>query len=182
MAIIDCPECKKPVSDVAPACPLCGAPVAQLVAGKPAQAAAAHAAPAQAERAASPQKRRTAPWAWVMVGVLATLGLVFFVMDKGQEQQQRAEQRKPDMPLKVGYRKAVLGPGLVLLMENRSERHLAVVLTVGNPTTKQIKSFRVDVSPKQTAEVGHLEGWTFASGDSLKIAHTDYRTWQGSLP
>jgi hypothetical protein len=103
-------------------------------------------------------------------------------MYKGEERQQSAEQRKPEIPVKVGYRKAVLGPGLVLLMENKSERHLAVLLTVANPTTKQQKSFRVDVSPKQTAEVGHLEGWTFASGDSLKIAHTDYRTWQGSLP
>lgn len=163
MAIIDCPECKKPVSDAAPTCPACGTPIAR------------QAPPA-------PPKRRTAPWAWVMLGVLLTLGVVVFVMNKGQQQQQRAEQSKPEMPLKVSYRKAVLRPGLVLSMQNQSDRHLAVVLTVANSTTKQERSFRVDVSPKQTAEVGHLEGWTFASGDTLRIVHTDYRTWQGNLP
>ena len=171
MAIISCPECGKQVSDTAPACPSCGAPVSQLTARH-----AAH-VPAQAK-----PKSSTRPWAWVMFGVLGTLGLVFFVFTKGNPQQERAEQQKTPMPVALTYRKAVVGPGLVVGLKNNSERHLAVVLTVANPTTKQEKSFRVDVSPKQTTEIGHLEGWTFASGDMVKVVHSDYRAWQGKLP
>jgi hypothetical protein len=117
-----------------------------------------------------------------MLGVLVALGLVSFVVSKGTEQGQKAEQQKPEMPLQLTYRKAVIGPGLVVGLNNLSERHLAVVLTVTNPTTKQERSFRVDMSPKHTTEIGHLEGWAFASGDLVKVVHSDYRPWQGKLP
>ena len=80
------------------------------------------------------------------------------------------------------YRKAVTGPGLVVGLKNNSERHLAVLVTAANPTTKEHKTLRVDIAPHQTTEVGHLEGWTFASGDSLKVVHSDYREWNGKLP
>jgi hypothetical protein len=40
MALIDCPECKKPVSTEAPTCPNCGYPVAEKLAQDPAAAAA----------------------------------------------------------------------------------------------------------------------------------------------
>jgi hypothetical protein len=99
-----------------------------------------------------------------------------------QEEAVRIEQSKPQLPIDVGYRKAVMGPGLVVQLKNNSERDLAVLMTVENPTTNQEKTFRVDVSPKEVSEVGHLEGWTFASGDSIKVIHADYKPWQGKLP
>jgi len=40
MALIDCPECKKPVSTAAQACPNCGYPIADKVAQQPATVAA----------------------------------------------------------------------------------------------------------------------------------------------
>ena len=40
MALIDCPECKKPVSTAARVCPNCGYPVADKLAQKPAAGAA----------------------------------------------------------------------------------------------------------------------------------------------
>ena len=36
MALINCPECNNKVSDAAPTCPKCGAPIAGAKEGKPA--------------------------------------------------------------------------------------------------------------------------------------------------
>lgn len=44
MALINCPECGKPVSTAAPVCPGCGYPVAEKLAAQPGGAAAAEAA------------------------------------------------------------------------------------------------------------------------------------------
>lgn len=49
MPLIDCPECKKPVSSEAHACPYCGYPVAEKVGAAAAATPAASASPAAAE-------------------------------------------------------------------------------------------------------------------------------------
>jgi len=108
------------------------------------------------------------------------------VFSKSEETKEKAaarvEQSKPDLPIALAYRAAITGPGLVVSLKNTSNRSLAVLMTVANATTKQEKTFRLDISPQQTTEVGHLEGWTFASGDSVKVVHAEYKPLLRKLP
>ena len=90
--------------------------------------------------------------------------------------------QKPLMPIEVTYRKALLGEGLVASFHNSSQKHLAVVVILTNPTLNQTKSLRLDLSPDVTREIGHLEGWAFASGDIIEIKHNDYRTLTVKVP
>lgn len=55
MALIECGECKRQVSDKAPACPGCGAPIASAKASSPAPSPTATARPVSAK----PKKRGT---------------------------------------------------------------------------------------------------------------------------
>jgi hypothetical protein len=118
--------------------------------------------------------------------MLILLGGVLLVLWQSEDTAEQAVptvwRGKPELPVEVVYRQAIMGPGLVVGLKNTSDRNLAVLLTVANRTTKEEMSFRVDLPPKGSSELGHMEGWTFASGDSVKIVHADYRPFQGQLP
>ena len=47
---------------------------------------------------------------------------------------------------------------------------------------KSQKSFRVDLGPGGSKEVGHLEGWNFESGDLITLEHNDYSTLRVKFP
>lgn len=121
--------------------------------------------------------------------VLAAIGIVNYQNYSAQkaalEKQQaalEAYQRLPEMPVLVQYRQALLGSGLVASFRNTSARDLAILATFTNPTLNQSKTFRLDLAPGQTKEVGHLEGWNFASGDTIKLTHNDYKALTVTLP
>lgn len=94
---------------------------------------------------------------------------------QAQMKQLETFARLPDLPITATYRRAMMGPGLVIAFSNSSNRALAVGAQFKNPTLNLERSFRVDVPPRGVKEVGHLEGWTFASGDTITITHAEYK-------
>jgi len=161
VAIIKCSECGGEISDKAASCPKCGAPISNNAAPLP-----------------DPTKKKatTRPWAWAIFVILIVGGAYLFMSPAVQN------ANKPDMPVDVKYRSAITGPGLVLAVTNNSDRQLTLLATFDNPTLHQKKTFQVNVAPHRTSEVGHLEGWSFASGDTISISHNDYKSWNGSIP
>ncbi|MEY8689434.1 MAG: zinc-ribbon domain-containing protein [Leptothrix sp. (in: b-proteobacteria)] len=155
MALIACSECHKEISDKASACPHCGAPVVSAT--------------------AAPTKKKTHPGTWAVLVLL--IGFLFWYSAKSER-----EANLPIMPVEVKFRPALVGPGLVLIVNNTSDRYLSFIVNIKNPTTKSEQTYRVDAAPHQAAEVGHKEGWILASGDELKILHNEYKEWQGSIP
>lgn len=160
MALVACGECGKEVSDKAPACPGCGAPTA---------APAAAAPPAKV-------KRKTSPVTWVALVAIIAGGAWY------TQTREYKEQSLPDLPVKVAFRGAMMGPGMVLQVKNTSERPLMAMVKLQNPTTHQEKSFRIDVDNKGMAELGHKEGWVLASGDTVELSNAAYRSWKGNIP
>ncbi|MEO1016316.1 MAG: hypothetical protein AAFY56_01295 [Pseudomonadota bacterium] len=115
-------------------------------------------------------------WLTQLIAVCGLLYIGFLVY-----QEYEISSKEP-LPVKVSYRDALLGPGYVAQFRNESPRYLAVVVTVKNPTTGQVVSSRLDLPPEQMVEIGHAEGWTFVSGDTITLEHTDYRDWVGLIP
>jgi len=170
MALIACKECGREVSDKATSCPGCGAPIGVAAAGQKAEPTAAMPSPP-----AKP-KRKTSPAAWVALIALIG-GTIWYTQSRGYK-----EQALPVLPVEVKYREAMTGPGLVLHVKNQTEKALVLMVKMTNPTTKQSKNFRLDLSPKGSTEVGYKEGWTGASGDQLELFNDAYQTWKGSFP
>ena|SRR3990170_6283355 len=158
MALVACTECKKEISDKAPACPNCGAPLATST------------SPEQPKL-----KRKTHPVTWAVL-VVAIAGAAWYTQTRDYK-----EQSLPPIPVEVKYRPALMGPGLVLHVSNTSEVPLVALVNLTNPTTKQSKSFRLDIQAKGSTELGHLEGWVLAMGDELQISNDAYRSWKGSI-
>ncbi len=75
-----------------------------------------------------------------------------------------------------------MGPGLVLTLNNTSTRHLSFLASFTNPTLHKTESYQLDISPSSIKEIGHAEGWSFSSGDIIKIVHNEYKTVIVKLP
>lgn len=177
MALISCPECSKSISDKAVACPHCGVPtprqdMPQTGPNAPISPPVTVAAGGLGQDA----KPKTRVGTWLVL--LALIAAGFWYVNSPTYKKQF----KPDMPVAVKYRRAITGPGLVLMVENRSNRHLAVFATLENPSLSHTRSFRFDIPPGGITEAGYREGWTGSSGDKIVLSHDDFKDWQGSIP
>jgi hypothetical protein len=167
MALVKCNECNTEISDKATSCPKCG-----------------HPTQSSQNKIADQFKIKSG----LLKNVLIVLGVLFLVLVVANHahylfgSSPKVVVEKPAMPIEVNYRKAMLANGLVAIFKNDSTRNLSVLATFENPTLHQKKSFRVDLGPGGSKEVGHLEGWNFESGDLITLEHNDYSTLRVKFP
>lgn len=95
---------------------------------------------------------------------------------------EREKARPPAVPVRVEFRRSAVGRGLVGIFSNYSSKQLPVVIALHNPTTGQRKQFSIQIAPGSRAEVGHLEGWQFASGDQVAIGSADHEVLRVTVP
>lgn len=158
MALIECTECRKEISDKAPTCPSCGAPVATRTAAEQPKV-----------------KRKTHPVTWLVL-VVGIAGAAWYTHTR-----EYKEQSLQPIPVQVEHRPALMGPGMVLRVNNTSDKPLVTLVTLSNSTTRQEKSFRLDIPAKGSAEVGHREGWVLATGDHVEVFNDAYQSWKGTI-
>jgi hypothetical protein len=155
MALTLCSECKTQISERAPTCPKCGAPQALPVQGR--------------------KQRKTHPVTWVVF-----FALVGFLGWK--EYQSVHESSLPTLPLKAEYRKALLGPGFVVQLQNTSTAAIPVVASLQHSSVNDLRRFDLYVPPGGSVEIGRLQGWIGEPGDRITLENSNYQTWSGSIP
>jgi hypothetical protein len=97
-----------------------------------------------------------------------------------------------EMAIAVGFRKAMLGSGYVLTLQNKTPKPLALNVTVADATRQKNQQFRVVVDGGTTMgasfnaapakEIGHREGWAFAKGDAVEVACAGYDSLHITVP
>lgn len=160
MAIQLCNECGKEVSDKALSCPHCGA-----LQG--------------AEKKVGTQINKFLRSIFFsLVGLCVILyGVSWYLGSPDVE-----EPELPQLPIEVQFRDALLGNGLVLKVNNTSDKTFMAVAVLSNPTTQETKTYRMDIAPNSSNEIGHLEGWVLASGDNVRIVKDGFKSWEGIIP
>lgn len=88
----------------------------------------------------------------------------------------------PPMPVVINFRSSILGKGLVAVLQNTSDRYLAVVLSVRSPSLSTAKRFKLELEPKSSTDFGHLEGWRFAAGDELGLYNDGFDALRITVP
>lgn len=78
-------------------------------------------------------------------------------------------EKARELPVKVTFRKAVLGNGYVLGIHNTSQQSLSLGVKLTNPTFNKTKTFRVDLDGGAVKEIGRSEGWTAMANDSIEL-------------
>jgi hypothetical protein len=101
-------------------------------------------------------------------------------IQKGNEVQKALAL--PDLPLRVNMRKALMGAGEVAQLQNFGGRELVVAVVAHSPATNQSREWRLVIAPGTAQELGHKEGWAFASGDELSITDTAFRPMKVNVP
>jgi hypothetical protein len=115
------------------------------------------------------------PMIWIALAMLLAGGVWFFVSPDFRG------GAPGNLPIEAGFRRAPAGQGVILVVRNASKRHLSLEATAKRPRSGEQKTFRLEVEPGKTAELGYREGWLFVSGDTVALSHKDYALWEGMI-
>jgi septal ring factor EnvC (AmiA/AmiB activator) len=90
-------------------------------------------------------------------------------------QSQLAAEARPDLPVNLSFRKALLSAGLVGVFRNTSSQELEFVLDLESPATGRHIRKSVVLNPNGFLEIGAQQGWPFAPGQRIMLNNPAYR-------
>lgn len=93
-----------------------------------------------------------------------------------------AQAALPELPVTVAHRKALTGPGRVLMIETTVKEELPVLMTVRRDSTGVTLRKELYLSWKHKNEYGHLEGVSIFPGDEITLENTSYSPFVTRIP
>jgi hypothetical protein len=93
-----------------------------------------------------------------------------------------AEANRPLTPVRVTFRLAWMGQGLVATIRNVDDGPLNVIAELREPGTDFSRSVSLALSPNGSTEIGYAQGWTITSGQSVTVAASGYRSVTAFAP
>jgi len=93
-----------------------------------------------------------------------------------------AEATQPDLPVRVSFRPAWMGQGMVASFRNVSNQQLTLMIEFRDPSTRSSRDFAFVVEAGATADVGHAQGWLVTSGQSVRVAASGYKSVTAFAP
>jgi hypothetical protein len=93
-----------------------------------------------------------------------------------------AEAMRPELPVRVTFRSAWMGQGLVATIRNAGDRPLNVIAEFRDPTANTAREFSLALDSKGSADIGRAEGWIISSGQSLTVAASGFRSITAFAP
>ncbi len=175
MSLINCAECQREVSDKATSCPHCGAPIATVAPSPPiSPRSSGTLREAQAEDIAGRVAvSRRADRRGHMVPPVGILRRALRSVPRGEPSTHACRSHLPRVA--HGARTC-----------SRYEKHVGSSTVCSrrakNPTTKQERTYRVDLAPRGTREIGWGEGWVVSSGDTVTLSHNEYKSHSARIP
>lgn len=113
-----------------------------------------------------------------ILGIVSTVAYINYM--QARETNQTTLQPLP--PIDITYRTAMLSDGVVAKFANSSDRHLSFKATFLNPTFNASGIFKIDIPPNHWTTFGHMEGWSFSSGDEITLEHNEFQTIKTNVP
>jgi hypothetical protein len=93
-----------------------------------------------------------------------------------------AEANRPEIPVRVTFRLAWMGQGLVATIRNVSDQQLNVIAELRESGTNTVRNVSLALDSKSSTEIGYAQGWTITSGQSLTVAASGYRSVTAFAP
>lgn len=101
---------------------------------------------------------------------------------------QEIAEMKPDverartLPLVIIRRPALTGSGYVYRFRNLLRKPLALHVILSNPAFAQPTEFHLVIDGGLFKEIGHVQGWSGAAGDTVKVECAGYDAVEKSYP
>jgi uncharacterized RDD family membrane protein YckC len=83
---------------------------------------------------------------------------------------------RPELPLRLSFKDALIGPDKRAVLENLSDSALEVVLDVKSPLTGAHFSRTFVINPRSFGQVGRAQGWPFAPGQLVTVSNPQFRS------
>jgi hypothetical protein len=93
-----------------------------------------------------------------------------------------AEANRPVIPVRVTFRLAFMGQGLVASIRNVSDRPLNVIAELRDAGADPARTVSLALDAKGSTEIGYAQGWTITSGQSITVSSSGYRTVTAFAP
>ena len=84
-------------------------------------------------------------------------------------------EAKPDLPLSVGFRAALLGTGRVMILRNNSGRYLDLAVIVTSTATGLVQRREVGLPANRVVQLGSAQGWSLVPGQRVVFRNADFR-------
>jgi hypothetical protein len=90
--------------------------------------------------------------------------------------------KKPAMPVKIGFRKALMGAGYVAVLNTTIKQDFPVVVIFKSKSLGTTNKFQVNLSQSTPSEIGHLQGATIFPGDEIFVENTQFESISATCP
>jgi len=85
-------------------------------------------------------------------------------------------------PATLAYRKAMTGPGYVLIINTTIKQDIPAALTVKSTAMGTEKRYSINLSSRHANEFGHLEGVPVYPGDEITLENNYYEALRVLVP
>ena len=99
-----------------------------------------------------------------------------------QAESQLQQSAKPDLPVTISFRRALLGNGMVAMFKNFSASPLEVAAVFNSQATGQEQRRNLVLAPNGMQIIGPAQGWPFAPGQHVTLSNANYRTIEVIVP
>lgn len=93
-----------------------------------------------------------------------------------------ADATQPELPVRVFFRPAWMGQGMVASFRNVGTQQLTLMVEFRDPNLRTARDFAIVVEAGATAEVGHPEGWLVNSGQSVRVSASGFKSVTAFAP
>jgi len=93
-----------------------------------------------------------------------------------------ADATQPELPVRVSFRPAWMGQGMVASFRNVGNQQLTLMVEFRDPNLRSSRDFAIVVEAGATADVGHAQGWLVNSGQNVRVAASGYKSVTAFAP
>jgi hypothetical protein len=93
-----------------------------------------------------------------------------------------ADATQPELPVRVSFRPAWMGQGMVASFRNVGGQQLSLMVEFRDSSLKSSRDFAIVVEAGATADVGHPEGWLVSSGQSVRVSASGFKSVTAFAP
>jgi len=93
-----------------------------------------------------------------------------------------AEANRPVLPVRVTFRLAFMGQGLVASIRNVTDRPLNVIAELRDAGAEPTRVISLALGANAATEIGYAQGWTITSGQSITVSSTGFRSVSAFAP
>jgi hypothetical protein len=93
-----------------------------------------------------------------------------------------ADATQPELPVRVSFRPAWMGQGMVATFRNVGTQQLTLMVEFRDSNLKTSRDYALVVEPGAATEVGHPQGWLVSSGQSVRVSASGFKSVTAFAP